>query len=876
MPIKDSKMQSPFDDYCIAIFEQSPIGIQVISSEGRIIKVNEAWEKLWGMTLDQLEGYNIFEDEQLEKNGVMPYIKRAFNGQFTEIPPVLYDPNETLPGVTRPATTKRWAKAVIYPVKNSAGQLREVVFMFEDITAQKQAEEKIKANEFRYHSLLENTSDIIYSHDLQGNCLSINSAGERITGYSIEELKRMNIAQLIAPGHLELAKQMIERKSHNDTPTVYELDIITKDDRRLTLEINTRISSIKGQPLAVEGIARNITARKQTEEALRVSEARYRSLLENANDIIYSHDLQGNYVAVNGAAEKITGYSLEELKKMNITQFIVPEHHERIKQVIERKLQDPTPSVHEFDIITKDGHRRTLEVNPKISAIEGQPLAIEGVARDITERKRAEEKLRESEERFRRAIAIETVGIAFFKTDRQLGGQITDCNDAFLRMSGYDREDCEQGLLRWEKMTPPEFMPQSLKAVDEFLTLGRTAPYEKQYVRKDGSRWWALFVATRVSAEEGVEFIIDITERKRIEERLRESEERLRLAIQAARMYSWEIDLMTQKVKYSENALAMFKQDSLPKNFKEVTAAIHQQDRKQALREFERALNGTGTFTHQYRVINSVKRAVWLESHATTIRDEKGTPVRLIGITQNINERKQMEEIRHTWAERLEAAREDERRRLSHQLHDDIVQQLAVASIKLQRLEKRLTTLLPEENAIFSDLVMTQELLRRNQKSLRQMAHVLHSGVLEQFGLIEAFRKFKRNIDAFLKEQSINFSLDLSPNFPRLEPIVENGVYRMVQEAVINSLKHSQAKSISLCLAVKSDLALAIITDDGCGFDTKETENDGIGFASMYDRAELIGAKLDIASEIGKGTTITLEVPLEKSKRKAQRLLQTH
>ncbi|MBA3786054.1 MAG: sensor histidine kinase, partial [Acidobacteria bacterium] len=236
----------------------------------------------------------------------------------------------------------------------------------------------------------------------------------------------------------------------------------------------------------------------------------------------------------------------------------------------------------------------------------------------------------------------------------------------------------------------------------------------------------------------------------------------------------------------------------------------------------------------------------------------------------------QMEEVRHTWAERLEAAREDERRRLSHQLHDDIVQQLAVASIKLLRLEKRLVELLPEENAIFSELVMAQELLRRNQQSLRQMAHVLHSGVLEQFGLIEAFRKFTRNIDTLLKEQSINFSLNLPSNFPRLEPIVENGIYRTVQEAIINALKHAQAKLISLRLAVKSDLALVVITDDGCGFDTKKTENGGIGFVSMYERAEIIGAKLDIASQNGKGTTITLEVSLEKSRRKEQTLSQTH
>jgi PAS domain S-box-containing protein len=152
-------------------------------------------------------------------------------------------------------------------------------------------------------------------------------------------------------------------------------------------------------------------------------------------------------------------------------------------------------------------------------AAGGPPRAV--VAHEnITERKLADEKLRESEDRLRRAIAIETVGIIFFKTD----GSITDANDAFLRMSGYSREDLLEGLVRWDEMTPPEWMPHSLKALEEFESTGRTIPYEKEFVRKDGSRWWGLFAATRLDEEEGVEFIIDTTERKRAEKALRESE----------------------------------------------------------------------------------------------------------------------------------------------------------------------------------------------------------------------------------------------------------------------------------------------------------------------------------------------------------------
>ena len=134
-----------------------------------------------------------------------------------------------------------------------------------------------------------------------------------------------------------------------------------------------------------------------------------------------------------------------------------------------------------------------------------------------TERARGEDALRESEARMRRAMEIETVGVIFFKAP----GEITYANEAFLRMSGYTAADREAGLVRWDTMTPPEFMPQSERAIAEFQRHGRTTPYEKQYIRKDGSRWWALFFATRVSEDEGLEYIVDITQRREAEKALR-------------------------------------------------------------------------------------------------------------------------------------------------------------------------------------------------------------------------------------------------------------------------------------------------------------------------------------------------------------------
>jgi PAS domain S-box-containing protein len=124
-----------------------------------------------------------------------------------------------------------------------------------------------------YSELFENANDIIYTHDLKGNFTSLNRSGERITGYSREEAVTMNIADVIAPEDLEFAQKMMAQKATNNTPTVYEIDIISKQGRRVRLEVSTRLMFRDGRPVGIQGIGRDLTERKHSEEALRQSQA---------------------------------------------------------------------------------------------------------------------------------------------------------------------------------------------------------------------------------------------------------------------------------------------------------------------------------------------------------------------------------------------------------------------------------------------------------------------------------------------------------------------------------------------------------------------------------------------------------------------------
>jgi PAS domain S-box-containing protein len=131
------------------LMEQAPFSIQVLAPDGRTVRVNQAWEKLWGVTFDQIADYNILEDPQLEAKGVATFLRRAFGGEPVAIPAIEYDPNETLPDRTYHEDPRRWVSAVAYPLKDDAGKIREVVLVHDDITARKRAEDRRQESEQR-------------------------------------------------------------------------------------------------------------------------------------------------------------------------------------------------------------------------------------------------------------------------------------------------------------------------------------------------------------------------------------------------------------------------------------------------------------------------------------------------------------------------------------------------------------------------------------------------------------------------------------------------------------------------------------------------------------------------------------------------------
>jgi PAS domain S-box-containing protein len=257
---------------------------------------------------------------------------------------------------------------------------------------------------------LEVALDAVIVTDQGGRILHFSPAAEKLFDYRLGEALGQDMAALIlGPAHRDRYVQAVRHGLETCPGPVLiwrlEVHACRSDGGEFPIELTlARLAS--QTPAAFVVYIRDQTQQQWVEASLRQSEDRYRDLIENANDIIYTHDLSGKLTSWNQAGERLLGYSAEDTRGMDIARIIVPEHLDRARQMIARKAAGGGRTVYEVDVLTKDGRKLTVEISSRLARPPGQPVEIHGMARDVTQRKQAEEALRETDRRKDEFLAI--------------------------------------------------------------------------------------------------------------------------------------------------------------------------------------------------------------------------------------------------------------------------------------------------------------------------------------------------------------------------------------------------------------------------------------------------------------------------------------
>jgi PAS domain S-box-containing protein len=487
--------------------------------------------------------------------------------------------------------------------------------------------------------------------------------------------------------------------------------------------------------------------------------------------------------------------------------------------------------------------------------------------RDITERKRAEAALRESEERLTLAFAGAQEGV--WDWNLETGGVVY--SSRWKEMLGYTEGEIEPHVSAWERLLHPDDRDRA-REINDAAARGEQNYYGEFRLRhKDGhyvdvlSRGLPVRRAPSGPVVRIVGTHFDLTERKRAEAALRESEERLTLAFAAAQegVYDWNLE--TGAVVYSSRWKRMlgYDDDEIEPHVSAFERLIHPDDKERAIRVNVDAPRGSSRpYELEFRLRHKAGHYLHVLSRGYPVRRDPGGPiVRIVGTHFDLTERKQAEDMRER--ERNERARtellgrmvfaqEDERRRIAREMHDQFGEQLTALSLRIRTLKEACA----ERPDLLAQVDALEQVAQRLDRDVDHLVWELRPTALDDLGLRAALANYIQDWSARVKVSAELHTTGLAHD--RLASELETTLYRIAQEALNNIAKHARAGHVEIILERREGQVSLIVEDDGVGFEpgTVKRADRGFGLLGMQERAALVGATLEIESAPGEGTTI--------------------
>ena len=560
------------------LFSHSPIGLMVYDAEGRLTDANNACLTMFGIVdATSVKGFRLFEGPNVPEKMKETLRKgqparHEFDLDLSKVKALNLYPT-TKSGVVR-------LDLLVTPIlRQAAGRPAGYLAQVQDVTEHRASDNALGESEEMLHAIFDKAAIGIAQVDIEGHIWETNPAFREMIGYTAAELRGRSVFEFTHPGDkIGDEEEFRELVAGRRAALRVEKRIIRKDGRTISVSVIPSVCrDAAGKPQFIIAMLEDITARKQAEEslrnaygelerrvrdrtgelakaneglqaeiaerrraeqALRENEETIRALLNATTDVVALLDAQATVLALNEATALRWGKKLDQVLGHSVYQFLAPDVARARKLRFDQAVRSGVPDRFE------DEHR-SLWWDSRVYPIrdaEGKVVRLAVYSSDITARKEMEKALRESETRFRTAFENGAIGMALVAPD----GRTLQANSAFCRMVGYT--EAELVNHRFAEITHPDDLPLNLPNW-QMMIRGETPSFrmEKRYIRKDGSVLWGDMSTTAVRDANGralyqISHIQDITERKRAEEALRESEERYRALFEDAPVAVVEFD----------------------------------------------------------------------------------------------------------------------------------------------------------------------------------------------------------------------------------------------------------------------------------------------------------------------------------------------